>query len=229
MLYYNFIDLIDSNEKSKNMFLKSKISIKINYFGDNKDISLKEFSNICAYAKKRNVFIWISCLYDTTLVEEYNIYNILHEKFNNVGITLSCSHSSISEKVDKILKNNGHIRLVKGLYKGDISNHFIINRLYIDNAKKLCNSINYQCLATHDFKILNQLDLNKNKNLELSFYFRNMVYAQTNLIKHNISVDNISMYVVYGNKLLSIYDKRIKLPYYHKKKILFNPFHKMIY
>ena len=229
LLNYKYLDLIDDTEKSKNMFLKSKISLKTNFENKTKEEILKKLTKLCSYAKEHNIFIWLSAVYETTLDDEYYYYNEISKNFNNIGITLSCSHSSISKKIDKILQNNGTIRLVKGLYKGDISNDFKINQLYLENAKKLCNSNNYQCLATHDFNILNKLNLNKNKNLELSFYFNNLNYVEYELKKNNICVENISFYIAYGNKIYSLFDKKMKLPYYHKKKILFNPFHKLLY
>ena len=226
---YKYLDFIDSKEKTTNMFLKSKISIKINKLGKTEDEILEKLNNLCSYAKKRNIFIWISALYKDTLDDEYYYYNKLRERFNNVGITLSCSHSSVSKKVDSILQNNGNIRLVKGTYNGDISNYFTINNIFLENAKKLCNSNNYQCIATHDFHILSKLNLNKNKNLELSFYFKNIEYVEKQLNKNKIIIKNISFYSVYGNKIITFFDEKIKLPYYYKKKILFRPFHNYIY
>ena len=226
---YNYLDLINVKEKTTDMILKSKISIKINKLGKTEDKILDKLNNLCSYAKERNIFIWISALYKNTLDDEYYYYNKLREKFNNVGITLSCSHSSVSKKVDSILQNNGNIRLVKGTYNGDISNYFTINNIFLENAKKLCNSKNFQCIATHDFHILSKLNLNKNKNLELSFYFKNIKYVDEQLNKNNIIVKNISFYSVYGNKIITFFDEQIKLPYYYKKKILFRPFHNYIY
>ena len=230
-MYYKYIDLINSNEKSTNMFYKSKISIKINFFSDDKNITLKYFTKLCKYAKKYNIFIWISALYESTLDIEYDIYNQLSPNYDNIGITLSCSHDSVNEKVTNILNNksNAHIRLVKGIYKGTVTNDNKIKQIFINNAKKLCKSNNYHCICTHDFYILNKLNLYNNKNLELSFYFKNIKYVKTNLLKYNINIKNISMYIVCGNKLLSIFDNNIKLPYYHKKKMLLRPFHNMIY
>ena len=230
-MYYKYIDLINSNEKSTNMFYKSKISVKINFFSDDKDITLKYFTKLCKYAKKYNIFIWISALYESTLDIEYDIYNQLSINYDNIGITLSCSHDSVNKKVTHILNNksNAHIRLVKGIYKGTVTNNNRIKQIFINNAKKICKSNNYHCICTHDFYILNKLNLYNNKNLELSFYFKNIKYVQTNLIKYNINVKNISIYIVSGNKLLSIFDNNIKLPYYHKKKILLRPYHNMIY
>ena len=216
ILYYKYIDLIHLNEMSTNMYLKSKISIKMNLF--NGDITLNNIFKLCSYAKERNIFIWISALYKTTLDDEYKIYNKLRKTYNNVGITLSCSHSSVSKKVDEILKFNGNIRLVKGLYKGNIINDNKIKQLFITNSKKLCNATNYQCICTHDFNILTNLELTNNKYLELSFYFKNINYVIKNLVKYNINISNISMYISHGNKLLSLFDSNIKIPYYYKKK-----------
>ena len=72
----------------------------------------------------------------------------------------------------------------KGGTIGDITNDQSIKKIYIKNAIKLCNSNNYQCICTHDFSIINNLDIYKNKNLELSFYYRNFNYVKKNIKKY---------------------------------------------
>ena len=226
-LYKKYIQLFNQNESSNDFFKKSKISIKIIHFGNNNKDIINNLSKLCEYALNKNIFVWISALYETTLNDEYYIYKQLHKKFPNIGLTLSCSHSSVSDKVNEILSFNGYIRLVKGTYKGNIYNDQYIKKIFIHNANKLSNSNDYHCICTHDFEILRHLNLQKNKQLELSFYFMNMIYVKQNLIKYNINVNNISLYTAYGNKFKTLFDKKIKIPYFYKKILLMNPFHNL--
>lgn len=230
-LYYKFIDLINKYENAKeNMFSKSQISVKISNFGTTKDEIIRNFSELAQYAKDNNVFIWMAALYQKTVDVEYSIYKTMCEKYDNIGLTLSCSHSSMNDRVDEILKNNGHVRLVKGLYKGDITDDKEIKRIYVENANKLCNSNTYQCICTHDFNIINNLNLYHNKNLELSFYYTNFKYVQKNLKKYNIKVEKISFYSAYGNKFKGLFHSlsEFKLSYYDKNRLLLSPFNYLL-
>ena len=226
-IYNKYIQLFNKNEITNNFFKKSKISIKIIDFGNNNKDIINNMSILFEYAIQNNIFIWISALYENTLNDEFYIYKELNKKFPNVGLTLSCSHSSVSDKVNEILSFNGYIRLVKGTYKGNIHNDQYIKKLFIKNAIKLCNSNYYHCICTHDFEILSNLNLQKNKKIELSFYFRNIKYVKKNLIKYNINVNNLSLYAAYGNMFTTFFNKNIKIPYFYKKKILMNPFYNL--
>ena len=223
--YYEFINLINKYEEEKNMFSKSQISIKIINFGNEADKINENITELVKYAKNKNVFVWISALYQNTINDEYDIYKSLSKNYDNIGLTLSCSHSSVSNKVDEILNDNGHIRLVKGIYKGDITDDNKIRDVFVKNANKLCNSNDYQCICTHDFDIINNLNLYNNKNIELSFYYTNLKYVKQNLKKYNIVVKNISFYFAYGSKIQGlIYSlSEFKLSYYDKKRFFFAP------
>ena len=213
------------------IFKKRRQSIgKENDFGNNNDIIIKNIKEFLKKANDSDIFIWISALYKDTIKMEYTLYKELFKEYKNLGLTLSCSQSSVSKTVDEILLNNGHVRLVKGLYKGDITNDQSIKKIYIKNAIKLCNSNNYQCICTHDFSIINNLDIYKNKNLELSFYYRNFNYVKKNIKKYEIKVKYISFYYAYGIKIRGLFYKRnkSKLPYYIKKRIYLAPYHNLI-
>ena len=195
--------LSNKDKKIRNKLNRSKVSVKIRQLGKNSRIQWINFLKIVDYAYKHKIFIWIACVFKDDLDLEYNYYKKIRNNYNNVGITLSTSHYSVSKKVNQILKNKGHIRLVKGIYKGNVKNWKTVTELYKSNALKLVNSGYYHCLATHDFEILkivkNYNTKLFNANIETSFFFDSMSYIKKNL---NIIENNRkSFYIYFGSKL----------------------------
>ena len=197
--FYKMIDYISSN---KNIYKNNKISIKIRQLAKNEKDQQDILENIIKYANKNNVFVWISSVLKDDLDIEYNTYlKLLNKKYKNIGLTLATYNYSINNKVDNILNLNGHIRLVKGYYYGDINSHKISTDLYYLNAKKLIKSKNFHTLATHDFKLLKKLKNEYNNdfnNIELAFFYTHFY----NVIKNVKDFKNIkSFYIPYGSLL----------------------------
>ena len=202
--FYKMIDLIANNECHKNIYDKSKISIKIRQLAKNEDKQWSILKDIVKYANKKNTFVWISTVLPKDIEMEYEYYNKLKMfNYKNIGITLATYHSSVSTKVDNILKNGGHIRLVKGFYYGDISDWNIVTQLYYENALKMIKSNYYHTLASHDFKLLEKINVTNAKNIELSFFYDSLNYVS----KYVNNFKNYkSLYIPYGNKLYYLYD-----------------------
>lgn len=197
--FYKMIDYISSN---KNIYENNKISIKIRQLAKSEKDQQDILENIIKYANKKNVFVWISCVLKDDLDFEYNTYlKLLNKKYKNIGLTLATYNYSINNKIDNILNLNGHIRLVKGYYYGDVKCHKITTDLYYLNAEKLIKSKNFHTLATHDFKLLKKLKNEYNNdfnNIELAFFYTHFY----NVIKNVKDFKNIkSFYIPYGSLL----------------------------
>jgi hypothetical protein len=207
MEIFNMINFINKRDSDKTIFERSKISIKIRQLSKTHKEQQKILEEIVNYAYNKNVFIWISAVLPSDLHDEYHSYlNLIKKGYTNIGLTLATYHSSVSKKIDKILLQNGHIRLVKGYYYGDIKDWNIVTNLYYLNAKKLIQSNNYHTLATHDFNILNKLKKEDSiyfDKMELAFFYSYLDYAINNTKEFN---NNKSLYLSYGNKLLYLFD-----------------------
>ena len=206
---YEMIDIINCIEKQNIMYKKSlytgnKASIKIRQLSKNK---FDELRFVVDYAKKKDIFIWIAAMLPEDLDDEYNFYlKLLNEKYNNVGLTLATYNKSCSEKVDNILKLGGHIRLVKGVYYGDIEDWKEVTDNYKKNALKLIRSKEYHTLATHDYdllKELKELEPVKFNKIELAFYYSALKFISTFEKKFT---NKKSLYIHFGNKLHYLYD-----------------------
>ena len=199
--------LSKKDKKIKNIFKKSKISLKIRQLGENKIEQWNNFEYLIKLSNKNNIFVWVACVFKNDLDLEYEFYEKIKKKYDNVGLTLSTSHNSVSKKVDLIIKSKGHIRLVKGIYNGDISDINYKTNLYYENAKKILDSNYYHCFATHDFKLLKKIKKYNLesfiKNVEISFFYDSFKYINKNI--NTIKNNKKSFYIYYGNKVEYLY------------------------
>ena len=171
--FYDMIDYIHEKEPDENMYNKSKISIKLRQFGRTPVGRLYNIEKLLNYAKTKNIFIWIATVLPKDLDDEYKTFMYFKNKgYNNLGITLSTQNKEVSNKVDKLLKMKCNIRLVKGYYNGDIKHWNVVSNIYLINAIKLLKSNIYHCIASHDFKIINELMNYNNSKIEYAFFYQ---------------------------------------------------------
>lgn len=203
--FYQIIDYIVAKEPNKSIFERDKISIKITHLAKDPINQWEILHDIVDYAKQKNVFVWISAVLPSDTEMEYNYYNKLRQlRYNNIGLTLATYHSNVGQKVDSILAINGHIRLVKGYYFGDITDWNIVTKLYFDNAEKLILSSNYHTLATHDFELLSKLQSKypQQKKVELAFFYSSLHYV---LQYAYLFPNQKSLYIPFGNPWVYLY------------------------
>jgi len=196
------IDYLDKSSKSTNIFKKGKLSVKITENATNDKENWNRFKNIIDYADKKNIFVWISVTTKKYFNQEVQYYNdIINLGYNNIGLTLPTYYNISNDILDNIIKNNGHIRLVKGYYYGDIKNWNKVTDNYYKLACKLIESNNYHQLATHDFNILKKLKKkypNYLNNTEIGFFNFAKKHVEYNL-KFFDNIPMKSYYLSFGN------------------------------
>lgn len=197
--YYKIINFIHKNDKEKSIFKKSKLIIKTTNLPIHNRKQI--FFDIVKYAKNKNIFVWIGSNLPSYIQNDVELYYDTLKIYNNIGITLSSFNTNVHEYVDEIIIKKGHIRLIKGKYYGNVNNKKIVNNNYYINAKKILKSNIYNCLATHDFKILNKLRKEKINfnNTELSFFFNSNKLIKENIKKFDSMILCKSFYFSYGN------------------------------
>ena len=217
--YFRIINYIDKISKPTSIFRRNKISLKIQQLSQNKHLQWKYLHNIIHYAQKKNVFLWLSAITIETLDIEYEYYlKLLSMGYKNIGITLAAYNTSVSKKIDYILSLNGHVRLVKGIYKGDIVNRKTIDIMYYKNAVKLIDSGYFHTFATHDFKIIRKLYNYNNtfyKYIELAFFYSSYNYIQYMLRKMPFKTKFISFYIHHGEHYLFLKDNILLYSFYN--------------
>lgn len=203
--YMELINIINTNDHCKNMYKRGKISIKLHHFGNTINEKRKNIEKVINYAKKHNVFVWISSMLKKNQQEELETYMYFKNKeYNNIGLTVSCSFKNVSETIDNLLKMNSNIRLVKGQYKGNVKNWKEVSNLFLRNSKKLVNSNNFHSICTHDIFILKQLNLQAN-HIEYGFLYEVKDLIERKLKNNDLKIKNISFYLSKGNSFNYIY------------------------
>lgn len=186
------------------MFKRSKVSVKLRQIGKNDGEQKNNFMALLKHAQENNVFIWISAVKPRDLDYEFDMYKQARQAgFNNVGLTVCAYNENCHQKIDSILALNGHVRLVKGFYSGNIKNWSVTSKNYLENARKLCASNNYHFLASHDFKILSELkrEFKEFNNIEVGFFYHAKDHVFKQMAKYELDFPNKSFYVYYGDNI----------------------------
>ena len=207
------IDYVSNmNQKSQlSMYRGNKVSIKITQLEDTSQYDqiypsrFDKLLYLVNYARIKNVFVWISAMHPRHARQEYQYYlRLLDIKFQNVGLTVATYNQECSQKIDVILKRNGFVRLVKGIFHGDQSDWNRVSQLYRINAIKLILSDhlhddhNCNTLATHDVDILREMKSAYPKEfpkIELAFF--NIAYDYVSQFESEFSNIKI-VYVFFG-------------------------------
>ena len=201
--YYPMIDNIArfNRDQSIKMLKGNKVSLKIRQLGSSRDEQLERFLDIVKYAEKNQVFVWISCVLPVDRQLEMNAYELARNNgYSNVGITLATYHSDVLQRIKKVLDMNGHIRLVKGYYYGNLSSNWdIVTDNYIKGMHLLVKNNKYHCIATHDFNILSEYQELKGKdNLEVSFFYKAKDFVLYEIHRRRMKFKQKSFYVPAG-------------------------------
>ncbi len=186
------------------MFKRSKISVKLRQIGNSDREQEQNFMSLLQRAQKNNVFVWISAVKPRDLDYEFDMYKKARVNgFNNVGLTICTYNKSCHQKIDRVLAMDGHVRLVKGFYSGDIKHWSLVSENYLQNARKLCASGRYHFLASHDFKILSALnkEFGALNNTEIGFFYHAKKHVFKQMAKHQIDFPHKSLYVYYGDNI----------------------------
>ena len=133
-------------------------------------------------------------------LEEHQVYLELFKTHSNIGSTIQCYQPTVDEYVDKVLEENGHIRLVKGFFNDGELSMDVTTCKYISNAEKLLESGGFHQIATHDFTILEHLYSKYNMDtVQIAFFGFVKSHVYRNLKSFPYTVKNKMIYYPFGN------------------------------
>lgn len=182
----------------------NKISIKTRQLGKTLEEKQINLLRLLRHANNKNVFVWISATLSKNLNEEIYLYKYAKENgFTKIGITLATYNANVVENVKDILNMKGHIRLVKGYYKGALSNNWNkVTTLMRECLELLIESGYYHCVGTHDFDVIRELYIKYTntqlKNIEFSFFYSSRKYVYYNVKRYNINFKIKSFFIPFG-------------------------------
>jgi proline dehydrogenase len=185
----NYVKVLQKISDEK---LNAEISLKITQLG--LDLSfekaVKHFEEIVSRANSLGNFVWIDMEGSSYTQTTLDFYNKVSRNFTNCGLCLQAYLYRTKNDIEKNLKINSSIRLVKGAYRESSEIAFQkkseVDKNYIDIAKILLerskDSEARIVFGTHDSKIIN--------------------YVKEHTKKINIEKEKAEFHLLYGIQTL---------------------------
>ena len=189
---------------------RGKISVRLTQIGYSTESRFNNYIDLLEEAKSHNIFVWLSATTSDMRFEEYWSYiRALKLGFTNIGITFAAYRNTSRELAQSIIKENGTIRLVKGLYNdGDLRKYEQERQNFINIAIMLLKTKKYHEISTHDMSILKILNENKNMNDKISFgfYYANDGFVERKLKRYKLTgLPNKTYYISYGSVFYQLF------------------------
>lgn len=194
------------------------ISVKPTQLGleIDQDYCLDNLKFLAKRARHLDRFMWIDMESSKHTKETLDLYQELLEDYDNVGICIQGYLRRSDEDIERMTREDGIVRLVKGAYKEPKSIAFTskdeVNAHYRKLLKKLFEDAEYFAVATHNKKLVNfarQLQEQHDRDRD-SFEFQFLKGVQNDLKSELVDEGfTVSEYIPYGEEWLSYYWRRV--------------------
>lgn len=196
--------------------LDSSISIKPTQMGLILDEELCEFNiaKTVEQATSMGIFTWLDMEGSGYTQATLDIYNVLHEKFEDTGIVIQANLKRSMTDLEQLLEEGGRIRLVKGGYDESPEISFKTRDKVDSNYASLLTTLferggNF-AVATHDDKLIQlaeQLNHSHPRNFEFQFLLGVRRELKRKLHEKGFTVKE---YIPYGKDWLPYSIRRIR-------------------
>jgi proline dehydrogenase len=218
------IDKVERNLKEyiallkfiKKYNLDSSISVKLTQLGlyINEKICEDKLSILLKEAKKYNIKVWLDMESSRYTSKTIEIYLKSLDVYKNLGIAIQAYLKRSLSDVNKILKYEGEIRLVKGAYNEPESIAYKkkseINKNFLKLMEILYKNSNKFTIATHDEKLIYE-------SIKLSkIYAKNPTYAFLRGVRNDIKRYllnyklRVEEYIPYGEEWIGYIYRRMR-------------------
>lgn len=213
--------------------IKADASLKLSEIGSAIDFDTAEdnFGEICRYARKLGVFVWIDMEESRLVSDTIQIYKKFL-KYGNCGICIQSYLKRSFTDVKDIVRRGGVIRLVKGAYSEAEDTSYVepmrtknflkLMRYLFEHSKKFM-------VATHDTAMVESaIELNKQFKKEVT-------YAMLLGIRNKLAIElakrgeKVSIYVPFGERWAAYAYRRLREASHLKlmiKSLVSEPFSK---
>jgi proline dehydrogenase len=218
------IDKVERNLKEyiallkfiKKYNLDSSISVKLTQLGlyINEKICEDKLSILLKEAKKYNIKVWLDMESSRYTSKTIEIYLKSLDVYKNLGIAIQAYLKRSLGDVNKILKYEGEIRLVKGAYNEPepiaYKKKNEINKNFLKLMEILYKNSNKFTIATHDEKLIYE-------SIKLSkIYAKNPTYAFLRGVRNDIKRYllnyklRVEEYIPYGEEWIGYIYRRMR-------------------
>lgn len=209
--YISLIEKIhDGNVQADIAVKPTQIGLRISYV-----YAAKNYSTILEYARKKNVFVWLdmeSYRYVEDTIKLYLEHLSSHRK-KDTGICIQSYLKRSRRDIDRIVKRNGVIRLVKGAYKESnliaYASRAEVTENYSELMRYLFAHATRFTIATHDMKMIGlALHLNRVRHREVTLAMLNGIRNKYAI--HLAKMENVYVYVPFGGRWVDYSIRRLR-------------------
>lgn len=192
--------------------LNADLTLKLTELGLDigKGYCLRNLLELLHRAKELGVMVWIDMESSDYTKDSIDIYRDVVTHYKNSGITLQANMKRTRNDLLEILKKKGKVRLVKGAYKGDVTDWDDIEVNYSRLLRMLFAKGDQFAVATHDEILLEEAKiLNERYRKHFEFQLLRGVKRKAALQLKRQGYQ-VGEYTPFGRKSLPYVWRRIK-------------------
>lgn len=216
-------DYIDALAQIATRSLDTHVSVKLTHLGLDLDHEAA-FTHMLALtedAGRHGNFMWVDMESSEYVDVTLDIYTRVRDRMPNIGVCVQAYLFRTGEDLDRLLRHDATIRLVKGAYreppavafpkKADVDeNYFRLAERLLEHAKR--SAVQPHAIATHDGSLITrirrragELDLARNR-WEVDMLYGIQADAQRDLVRDGVAT---RVLISYGDAWFAWYMRRL--------------------
>ena len=197
--------------------LQSSVSLDLSHIGlsVDKKLGIENLNDLAEEAESSDIEIMISMEGSEKTDKIFSVYEEVNKNHRNVGITIQAYLHRTPDDLERLLRFDGKIRLVKGAFEEPAeiakSRGTELNERYLKILNRILTAGKACSVATHDSKLINQAT-----NLISSYEDANTTEFEMLLGVSNDTLENLSkkgfntrVYLPYGSEWYLYYCHRL--------------------
>lgn len=196
----------------------TNISIKLTQCGldQGTDFAIRNYLEVVERAKAHNSFVRVDMEASEYTQRTIDIVSQVFREHGSTGTVLQSYLHRTDDDVDHMIELGARVRLVKGAYLEPATVAFPekskVDEQYVQQAKRLLKAGHYPAIATHDEKIIKELQsfVETEKIDRASFEFQ-MLYGIRRDLQENLTQQgyNVRVYVPFGDAWYPYFTRRL--------------------
>ena len=204
--------------------IKGSIAVKPTQTGliISKSYFEKNYSEILEKASRYGITVWLDMEQYRFVSSTINTYLKFHKRYKNTGICIQAKLKRSLNDIERIAKQKGMVRLVKGAYKYPSTISFQDKRSVYNNYLRcmeyLFSHADKFMIASHDDKII-RIAINSEKKYHKRVLFGMLKGVRSSLAAKIAKSEDMSIYLPYGEEWIK-YSMRRLSEWEHTKIII---------
>lgn len=196
----------------------TNISIKLTQCGLDQGDAFAEgnYREVLWAAAERHTFVRVDMEASEYTERTIKMIDRIRQDFTNTGTVLQSYLFRTDEDVERMIEWQTRVRIVKGAYleppSVSIQEKSKVDEAYVRHAKRLLDAAFYPAIATHDEKIINELNrhITDRKIPKESFEYQ-MLYGIRRDLQEKLKSDgyNVRVYIPFGDSWYPYFTRRL--------------------